>query len=295
MPTLTRSVGLSAKELGTVLPLNRFYSNAVFSTRSGNKLFSQKLRLRASPIGGLEIGWLDLGELEENDSREIVSKTLALHTSKGNSPYYNFRVNEPELWIPRVMCPDIEIWASLMLEVFISGIGVHRKELQWQMDSVCISTTGKKLVDAYRLHNFRIDTLYAEMIRKDKDLLFYTAQRLMKEPHGLLGVTWGHACSLTKKELKKFQACRPFWATDFDKLEEILQIPSDDIFGFCRGIGNTWISTENACCRAAENLGYTIPEYFEDVPAQQPAIVEVKPQVSSNVKDRKFEAMTSIS
>lgn len=294
MPTLTRSVGLSAKELGTVLPLNRFYSTAVFSTRSGNKVFSQKLRLRASPIGGLEIGWLDLGELEERDSKAIVSQTLAFHASKVNGLCYNFRVNEPELWIPRAMCLDVDIWASLMLEVFISGIGIHRRELQWQVDNICVNTTGKKLVSAYKLHNFRIDALYAEIVRKHKDKLFKIAERLIEEPHGLLGVTWGHAHQLTKKELKKFQACRPFWATDFDKLEEILQIPSDDIFGFCRGISNTWISTENACCRAAENLGYTIPEYFEDVPAQQPAIVEVKPQVSSNVKDRKFEAMTSI-
>lgn len=277
------------------MPVNRLYSTAAFSTKSGNKLFSQKLRLRPSPIGGLEIGWLDLGEVEESDSRKIVSETLAFHASRMEGQHYNFRVNEPELWIPRTMCSDVDIWASLMLEVFISGMGVHRKKLQWQVDNICVSTTGKRLVDAYRLHNFRIDALYAEMIRKHKDRLFRIAERLIEEPHGLLGVTWGHASNLTSKELKRFQACRPFWATDFDKLEEILQTPPSDIFGFCRGIGNTWISTENACYRAAENLGYTIPEYFDDVPAQQPAIVEVKPQVSSNVKDRKFEAMTSIS
>jgi hypothetical protein len=295
MPTLTRSVGPSAREHGTVFPINRLNSISVFSTRNRNRLFLQKLNLRPSPIGGLEISWNDLEELEETErsSRFILDKTLEFHENTINKKSYNYRVNEPELWIPKSICEDLEIWTPLMLEAFVAGIGHYRKELMTQIDLISVDSTGTKLVGAYRMHNFRIDPLFAQLMRTHKDQLMNIAKSVACEPHGSLGMTWNHVRPLAQKEIKRFKLCRPFWATDLDKLEELLQIPPSEIFGFCRGVGCTWTSSENACVRAAENLGYTIPQLFEDAPAQQPALVEVKPSTFSNVKDRKHRLMTS--
>jgi hypothetical protein len=300
MPTLTRSVGFSAKSHGLVLPINRLPSTAIISGKSGNKLFSQRLKLRPSPIGGLEIYWHNLEELEEQDTRRastsIVTRTLNFHNTnpaKGTEPYYTFRINDPELWVYRPMSNDAELWIPLMLEALISGIGMHRKNLVEEVNEICIKATGKKFVNAYKLFDFRIDPLYSELMRQDKDRLIQISERLLKEPHKILGLTTNHVKALNAEDLNKFLRCRPFWATDFDKLEELLQISPAEIFGFCRGISKSWISEQNACC-AAENLGYVMPSLVSEAPQQLPSITEIKPSVASNVKDKAIESLATV-
>jgi hypothetical protein len=280
MPTLTRSVGFSVREYGTVLPLNRMHSTAVFETRSETKIVSQKLNLRSSPIGGLEIGWKDLtvktvSELESDQG--ILGRTLDFHKKRGTRKA-DFWVNEAELWILKPIYTEVEVWAPLLLEAVISGIGMPRTPLREALDEICLEVVCCRLTPAYMRYNFRVDPLYVDLTRKgkNKDKVMQLVKSVAEEPHKTLGLTWGHVTSLSDKEIKRYQLCRPFWATNIDELEEILQTPLAEIFCLARGVRSTAIGESNACCRAAENLGYTLPSVFNEAAIQQP-LVEVKP------------------
>jgi hypothetical protein len=281
MPTLTRSVGFSVKEYGTVLPLKRLHSAAVFETKSETAIVSQKLNLRPSPIGGLEISWKTVRtEVVPESDQGVLGRTLAFHKKRGSNRS-NFWVNEAELWIMKPVYSESEVWASLMLEAIISGMGTPRVDLREKVDEICMEIFYCRLTEAYLKYDYRIDPLYADIVRKGKakDRLMGLTDLVMKEPHKTLGLTWGHVNNLSDKEIKTYQLCRPFWATDMDTLEEILQTPPAEIFCLARGVRSTVVGDFNACCRAAENLGYTISTGFNDVAPQ--SIVEVKPTVES--------------
>lgn len=288
MPTLTRGLGFSDEGIN-VLPVNKLHSIAIMQTADSKRHISvQKLRLQASPIGGLEIGWKDAQTLvvdSRTSANSLLAKTVAYHANSMSRHDYKFIVNEPELWIYKEMSRDVELWIPLMLEALISGVGIHRKELMLRLNELSNKTFSKKLIPAYKLHSCRIDGLYTELMAKDKKFLMALAAELMEKPHELLGLKVSHVSRLESHQVKQFQRCRPFWATDIDSLEEILQTPSDAIFAVYRKFGTSWANSTNACWKAAENLGYVIPDTDVALSSHANTIVEIKPAVSSDVKD----------
>ena len=286
MPTLTRSIGFASTDI-SVLPFSKLSSIAIMQAADGKRRITlQKPTLQASPIGGLEISWKDVKELTVDRKSNLsnwLNKVVAYHDVHAGNDSYKFIVNEPEIWIHRDMVKDTELWISLMLEAVISGIGIHRKDLLVRLNDLSRNTFSNKLLQAYKMHNCRIDGMYAELMKKDKQFLLALAEDMMVKPHELLGLKLSHVNRLTQDEIKQFQRCRPFWATDIDSLEGILQSPPSSIFAVYRGIGTSWVSTTNVCWKAAENLGYVIPEM--NAPALQTSLVEVKLPDSSDVKD----------
>lgn len=283
MATLTRSVGVSVSNAGIVLPLSRLSSIALFQNGEDCYIQGQKLLLQKSPIGGLKFGWKSVKSFSAEELGEL-EPLKAFHAASVKANKFLFQVNEPELWIPRPMYGDHEIWASLLFEVLLSGIGFNRRGLFKRISKITTAGIGQRLVDACQL-NKGIEKIFFQLmnIPEAKQAILKICKEIENAPHTALGIKWSNVKMLRQSEIQAFQKCRPFWATDMDKLEELLQIPPSDIFVVMREAGTSWVPGNKVSWMAARNLGYVIPKLHCFVPHKPPfkadTILEVKPDV----------------
>jgi hypothetical protein len=275
MATLTRSVELfPLNQSGIVLPLSKLSSIAVLQNGNERLVARQKFYMKKSPIGGLEFGWRAIKSFTAEEADTL--KPVRIHGENEKASRQKFRVNEPELWVRKPISKDFDMLGSLVFEALLSGLGFQRTELFNQMRLM----TGNRLIEEYRA-NGGIDKTFLQLMKGSgcRDQILKMCQDIEKEPHIKLGLSWSHVKHLNKSEVAAFQRCRPFWATDMDNLEEILQIPSSDIFVVMRGIDTSWVGDRNISWTAAEKLGYSAPAKHEFY-AQHAPIVEVKQDVS---------------
>jgi hypothetical protein len=275
MATLTRSVELSPlNQSGIVLPLSKLSSIAVLQSENERLVARQKLYMKRSPIGGLEFGWRAVKSFTAEEADTL--KPVRIHGENEKTSRQKFRINEPELWIRKPISKDFEMLGSLLFDALVSGLGFERKDLFNQIRRM----TNNALIKEYRA-NEGIDKIFLQLMKDKscKDQIVKMCRGIETEPHINLGLSWDHVRSLSSSELLRFQKSRPFWATDMDSVEEILQIPPSDIFVVMRDIDTTWLGKGNLSWIAAEKLGYSAPASREFAVQQLP-IVEVKQDVS---------------
>ena len=287
MATLTRSVLLTngqPSNKGLVLPLSKFSSVAIFQNAEMRCIQLQKLKLTVTQDTGLQIGWESVKNYSESDME--IKHVVDFHQKSVELNKGLYHINEPEIWIPRSVSRDYDIWASLTFEALAAGLGFRRYRLMKEINSLLNSTFKAQLVELYK-KNETFDSTFLQLMQNSeaKQRILDICKVLEEHPHAALGIKREDVSGMSESEIHSFQRTRPFWATDIDKLEELLQIPPDEVFVVLKGISSTWVQKSNSCWGAAEVLGYTVPKcwHFYAQSAKKPSNIlsEVKPDVSS--------------
>lgn len=284
MAILSRCLGAnSPSHAATVVcPASDITSVAILEDRKGSLVLRQSLQVRESRIGGPDIFWTTEEELTGEQLRlnKLAQECVALADNSTLAPKDLFRLNEPEIWVHGKAGHEWELWAPLMIEAAISGIGLPRMWFYRSLNSLAYGAFKMSLVKAYAFFDHKIENLTGELDGQGRDSLRRIAKAVSENPHKTLGISYETTKAMTPTDRKLFMGCRPLWSTDADQLGSLLQKTP---FAVGRRSGKCFLN-QNASWAAAENIGYAQPCISSIQKQRKPSAIlaEVKP-VSSLV------------
>lgn len=194
------------------------------------------------------------------------------HTVSVERSYSSFQLNEPTLWAALPADSNLDVWGSKLMLVMVSGIGPTGTPAFRKFRELVLAATGMQVLKSYRHLGCNEQAMYELVYNLSPNKFRALQQDIVRDPMKMLGIRQQelNAGSSTKGKL-----LMPWWAISADHLEEVLQVPSSELFVSARAV-DSYYSDSAAWCAITGLAVYGV-KVPDTTPEHKPKVmVELK-------------------